>query len=151
MCKIYTQNIYLQNLSTVSSIEWDALSQLSRQIRVLNRLLIVKKYVTIYFKFMLFLKEVVIIPLTWVVMFYLHCTTIISLILTFTCKYSAYSSMFIQFYIFWNSAILENNLRDLTSPRAPALQARKRFVLVLLRAFRSATSRKSKACTRTWD
>ena len=54
--------------------------------------------------------------------------------------------MFIQFYIFWNSAILENNLRDLPSPRAPALQARKRFVLVLLRAFRSATSRKSKAC-----
>ena len=79
-------------------------------------------------------------------MFYLHCTTIISLILTFTCKYSAYSSMFIQFYIFWNSAILENNLRDLPSPRAPALQARKRFVLVLLRAFRSETSRKSKAC-----
>ena len=79
-------------------------------------------------------------------MFYLHCTTIISLILTFTCKYSAYSSMFIQFYIFWNSAILENNLRDLPSPRAPALQARKRFALVLLRAFRSATSRKSKAC-----
>ena len=38
---------------------------------------------------------------------YLHCTTIISLILTFTYKYSAYSSMFIQFYIFWNSAILE--------------------------------------------
>ena len=80
-------------------------------------------------------------------MFYLHCTTIISLILTFTCKYSAYSSMFIQFYIFWNSAILENNLRDLPSPRAPALQARKRFLLVLLRAFRSVTSRKSKACT----
>ena len=55
--------------------------------------------------------------------------------------------MFIQFYIFWNSAILENNLPDLPSPRAPALQARKRFVLVLLRAFRSVTSRKSKACT----
>ena len=32
--------------------------------------------------------------------------------------------MFIQFYIFWNSAILENNLRDLPSPRAPAFQAR---------------------------
>jgi hypothetical protein len=109
MYKIYTQNIYLHNLSTVSSIEWDALSELSRQIRVLNRLLIVKKMLQFtLIKCMSFLKEVIIIPLTWVVMFYLHCTTIISLILTFTCKYSAYSSMFIQFYIFWNSAILEN-------------------------------------------